>query len=715
MRNVIWVLICATFVCFATMVSAATQPPVEFANNEIRASLAARGEQGKIELLVDELADLKPEGFMIRKEGDTITVIGKDAAGVMYGGLDLAETIRSEGITNVEDKTQNPYMQMRGTKFNTPLDVRSPSYSDVSDAAQNNIPEMWNMDFWKTYIDTLARYRYNYISLWSLHPFPSLVKVPEYPDVALADVKRSRGPFQESYSGLGVGWEGPEFEEENLETLKTMTIEEKIDFWRQVMAYGKSRNVDFYIVTWNIFDYGIDGKYGIDDDPTNETTIDYFRHSVKALILTYPELAGIGVTTGENMAKKGVPRNQGKLSPEAREDWMVKTYVAGTLDALDADPDRKIRFIHRQHMTGADMVLEKMQPLIEHPNVDFIFSFKYAKAHVYSSTRQPYHEDFVPTIRGKVKTIWTLRNDDVYLLRWGAPDFVREFVKNIPYDVSQGYYYGHDGFINGREFTQLDHETPRQLEVEKHWLQWMLWGRLAYDPDYSNKRIADMLSARYPEVDGNKLLDAWQKASMVYPRVTGFHWGSLDFMWYIEGTRGSYGYTRRQGAKAKSGFHDVETFLNIPPHDYAGVQSIPDFVAGKETSHLTPLSLADLIEQDVEAAKETLEEFEEVKAKELQLTLDDIRIICEMGSYYADKIRGATYVARARQSKEKSDKDMAVAALTQAAEHYKAYVELVTANHLNQIWFNRVGTLNFKKQVQDALNDIEIANQIKVE
>jgi len=186
-------------------------------------------------------------------------------------------------------------------------------------------------------------------------------------------------------------------------------------------------------------------------------------------------------------------------------------------------------------------------------------------------------------------------------------------------------------------------------------------------------------------------------------------------MWYIEGTRGSYGYTRRQGAKAKSGFHDVETFLNIPPHDYAGVQSIPDFVAGKETSHLTPLSLADLIEQDVEAAKETLEEFEEVKAKELQLTLDDIRIICEMGSYYADKIRGATYVARARQSKEKSDKDMAVAALTQAAEHYKAYVELVTANHLNQIWFNRVGTLNFKKQVQDALNDIEIANQIKVE
>ena len=216
-------------------------------------------------------------------------------------GLDLAETIRSEGLAGVKDKRQDPYMPMRGIKFNIPLDVRTPSYSDVCDAAQKNIPEIWNMDFWKTYIDTLAKYRYNYISLWSMHPFPSMVKVPEYPDVALDDVKRSRGPFQEYYSGLGVDWTGPEFQEENLETVKKMTIEEKIAFWRQVMAYGKSRNVDFYIVTWNIFDYGIDGKYGINDDPENETTIDYFRQSVKALILTYPDLAGIGITTGENM------------------------------------------------------------------------------------------------------------------------------------------------------------------------------------------------------------------------------------------------------------------------------------------------------------------------------------------------------------------------------------------------------------------------------
>ena len=144
---------------------------------------------------------------------------------------------------------------MRGIKFNIPLDVRTPSYSDVCDAAQKNISEMWTMDFWKEYIDTQAKYRYNYISLWSMHPFPSLVKVPEYPKVALDDVKRSRGPFSEYYSGRGINWSGPEFHEDNLETVKTITIADKIDFWRQVMAYGKSRNLAIYSIDIDSYDY----------------------------------------------------------------------------------------------------------------------------------------------------------------------------------------------------------------------------------------------------------------------------------------------------------------------------------------------------------------------------------------------------------------------------------------------------------------------------
>jgi len=148
----------------------------------------------------------------------------------------------------------------------------------VCDAAQNNIIEMWSFDFWKQYIDCLARYRYNYVSLWSLHPFPSLVKVPDYPDVALADVKRSTVQWKERYSLNGVGFDAPEIVN-NTETLKKMTIEQKIDFWRRVMRYGKERNVDFYFVTWNIFVNGTEGKYGITDDIDNRRLLPQERQA----------------------------------------------------------------------------------------------------------------------------------------------------------------------------------------------------------------------------------------------------------------------------------------------------------------------------------------------------------------------------------------------------------------------------------------------------
>ena len=60
---------------------------------------------------------------------------------------------------------------------------------------------------------------------------------------------------------------------------------------------------------------------------------------------------------------------------------------------------------------------------------------------------------------------------------------------------------------------------------------------------------------------------------MVYPRTTGFHWGALDFQWYIEGCKSRPGY-----AQNETGFHDVNRFINLPPHPMSGFQSIPDFV-----------------------------------------------------------------------------------------------------------------------------------------
>lgn len=649
---------------------------------------------------MEDASSLKPEGFIIHrrgKRGNTILVVGKDEAGVMYGGLEVAEVILTSGIDKITNQLQNPYMKVRGTKFNIPLDARTPSYSDVSDAAQNNIPEMWSFAFWKDYIDNLARYRYNTISLWSLHPFPSMVKVPEYPDVALDDVHRSTVEWEENYELSGMGFDSPEIIN-NYEVIKKITIEEKMDFWRDVMAYGKERNVQFYVLTWNIFVNGTFGKYGITDKLENPVTTDYFRKSIRQMVLEYPDLAGIGLTTGENMYD---------YTPEQKEEWAFDTYGRGVLDAIEAQPGRKINLIHRQHQTEAKEITKIFSEVMSNPDINFIFSFKYAKAHVYSSVNQVYHHNFVKDITsaGNLKTLWTLRNDDIYQFRWGAPTFVREFLKNIPYDVSEGYYYGSDQWVWGREFLGKYSSEPREIEIVKHWYQWMCWGRLGYNPEMTNARFKEIIQVRFPSVDAQEMFDAWQSASMVYPLVTGFHWGSLDFQWYIES-----GQSQPWPANTPTGYHDVNRFITLAPHKGTDYISIPDYTRAyaknTEIAGISPIELAGMIIDHADKALAWANKQVIAGNSDLQITVDDIRTISWMGKYYAHKILGATYLSLFRETGNTDWNKKTIEELNKSAGYWRSFASSALANYHNPLWTNRVGYVDWKENFTWVLYDI---------
>ena len=176
---------------------AATGGPGKFAVEEIRREAEVRGmtlgddaNATRIVLTVGKEANAAAQSYSIRVQDANgrriITVRGADATGAMYGGLDIAEAIRTGTLDSLKDSDHKPHIARRGIKFNIPLDLRTPSYTDCSDAAQANIPVMWEREFWTEFLDAMARHRYNVLSLWSLHPFPSLVKVPEFPEVALS-------------------------------------------------------------------------------------------------------------------------------------------------------------------------------------------------------------------------------------------------------------------------------------------------------------------------------------------------------------------------------------------------------------------------------------------------------------------------------------------------------------------------------------------------
>lgn len=674
---------------------------IAFGVQQINSALENTDQSTKgIRISLLENKELESEAFSISlPETGHILVTGGDDAGLMYGGLELAEQINLYGLPGIKETEQTPYMKTRGVKFNIPLDVRTPTYSDPADASQMNIPEMWNLEFWKEYIDQLTLSRYNMISLWNLHPFPSMVRVPEYPDVALDDVHRSTSTFPKTFYEIGNGEKAPDILD-STEVVIKISMDKKIAFWKEVMSYAKDRNIDFYIMVWNIFDWGIEGKYGITEKPDNPVTRDYFRQSVKQMYLTYPDLAGIGLTVGENMAG---------FESAFKEEWAFESYGLGTLDAARANPERKFTFIHRMHQGQAEDILQQFSPLVENKNTNFIFSFKYAAAHVMSSIHQPYANRFVQEIK-EHKTLWTLRNDDNYYFRWGAPGFVRDFMKDIPYEVSQGFYYGSDGYIWGREFLSREPENPRQLEVEKHWYHWMIWGRLGYNPELANERFMEILQKRFPEVNSKDLIIAWEEASMIYPLTTGFHWGAADFSWYIEGCK-----SHPNVSKVPLNFHNVNHFITQGTHPGTRNQTIPEYVtsylADRAVDSITPLEVSEQLHQRADHALKRIANMDPEGNKELANTLNDIQSMAFLGKYYAFKINGATQLALYRRTRDANFQDEAVEELTNALGYWEKYTSNAMQQYKNPLWLKRVGHIDWVKLTREVERDIEIARK----
>lgn len=279
-------------------------------------------------------AGMGPQSFRIQKEGGrAIRVVAGDSLGAMYGGLELAEMITlGGGLHAVQEKARKPYIFRRGLKFNIPFDGRAPSYDDTGTCAQKNIPVMWEFDFWQEFLDTLARNRYNVLTLWTTHPYPGLVKLDKYPDIGYDDVcvlkETVTTKTNRHFNDLDM------YDASKFKVVKKITLDEKIAFWNRVFDLAEARGIEIHIFHWNIYTFGAKGKHGIDDMPDNEKTIEYMRYCIGEFLKTYPQVDGIGVTAGEHVNRERV-KNVGGI-----EQWLWRTYGQGVMDAKRANHDR---------------------------------------------------------------------------------------------------------------------------------------------------------------------------------------------------------------------------------------------------------------------------------------------------------------------------------------------------------------------------------------
>jgi len=686
-----------------------TGAPGKFALEEIRREAEARGmtlgeaaPEIRICLTVGKDDNAAAQSYSIRVQNDgdrrTITVRGADATGAMYGGLDIAEAIRTGTLDSLKDSDHTPHIAQRGIKFNIPLDLRTPSYTDCSDAAQANIPVMWEREFWTAFLDAMARHRYNVLTLWSLHPFPSLVKVPEFPEVALDDVWRTRAKLDDTFSFAGTDMVRPAMLADH-EVVKRMTIDEKIEFWRWVMQHAADRGIQVYFFTWNVFTFGAEGKHGITSDMSNEITKRYFRASVREMVKTYPLLAGIGITAGE-----GMPHN---MDSKVKEAWLWDTYGEGVRDALKEDPKREFRLIHRFHWTAQSDILAAFK---DYPG-PLDFSFKYSVAHMYSIPNPPFIQPLLENLAPGRKTWLTVRNDDIYTFRFGDPAYARQYILNMPpADKLVGFYMGPDGYVWGRDFLERHPSPgPRPLVMEKQWYSFMLWGRLAYDPSLPDSHFEKVLAARHPKAPSHHLFRALQGASQVMPLITRFFWGDIDLKWFPEACLSH---------RRSKGFYTVRHFIEGSSMPGAKVLCIRDWrarlIARKPMEQTTPLEIAAALEGSAAETLAALAALREAATQDAELykAAKDCEALASLGRYYAAKIRGACALALFDARGDQFEHAAALRHLGEALAHWKRYAAIRDAHYVPAL-YNRVGYVDVTALTEKVAADLDIARNWK--
>jgi len=680
-------------------------PRVAFAIGDIKQALQENdytivktGEDVRITFTIFE-AGMGPQSFRIQKEGNrAIRIVCGDSLGAMYGGLELAEMITlGGGLHAVQEKARKPYIFRRGLKFNIPFDGRAPSYDDTGTAAQKNIPVMWEFDFWQEFLDTLARNRYNVLTLWTTHPYPGLVKLDKYPDIGYDNVcvlkETVTTKTDRHFNNLDM------YDASNFKVVKKISLDEKIAFWNRVFDLAEARGIEIHIFHWNIYTFGAEGKHGIDDMPDNEKTITYMRYCIGEFLKTYPQVDGIGVTAGEHVNRQRV-KNIGGI-----EQWLWRTYGQGVMDAKRANPDRKLRFIFRQHQAN----LGKITAAFKDFDGPFNTGHKYARARLYSTTTSPYLDFEYRNLleEHKVPCWLNLRNDDLFIYRWGDADYVREFLKNVPRDLMRyeaGFYMGPDGFVFGREFVSKDPELSGELEVSKHWYRFMLWGRLGYDLTLTRDYFEKRLKHRFPEAEPALLYKTWAAASQIVPEVNRFFFRVNDFQFTPEGCISS------------SGFLTVDdSFFKYPPLRGSGILSVQEYassvVEDRVFAGITPMEVAASLDRLAQQALAGVAMFryQSRPGKELAATLTDMESMAYLGRYYADKIRGAADLAvfRADGSRE-GHRQRAARHLGNAVEEWEAYARVATSQYKPQL-FSRSHYMDWWQILEEVKKEVELA------
>lgn len=598
---------------------------------------------------------LEEEAFKIIPSAKSLIIEGGDGRGIIYGTFSTIEELQNGiPLKDIKKRSEFTKLHFRTIKYDLPWDTYR--HSVALDLHQETCSDL---TYWEAFLDMMAENRFNALTLWNLHPYTFLIKPKNYPEAS---------PWND----------------EEMQEWKTL--------FKGIFKLAKERGIDTYLIPFNIFVtkefalahnvalHNLEHHHFVAAD-TSEIIKQYTRECVTQVLQEYPNLTGMGMTLGEGM---------GGMTPQQRENWMKETIIEGMRLA-----GRKSKLIHRIPFSGntgsfgattVEMEEITRKEIEKEADMDFIeepvwASMKFNWSHPLSTSKlikvhggKLYGTYFEPKPT-KYKVIWTARNEDIFCLRWGDPEFIREHIKQNSHSYVGGYFIGSETYIPAKDyFTNPDIKVSWEYAFERQWLFYKIWGRLLYNSDTPDEVFENEFIKRYGK-DASRLLTAFSLAGKTPLRLGASFDCTWDFTLYSEG------FMALDADKQRVEYITIDRQINQPPLDTSFI-SIKDYVkaelsgANIPKDRTTPINNAEFLEQNCLEALSIVKNINTATNNDLMYEVADIRTWSNLGLFFSEKIHAGVELQLFRLTGNENHKKKAIDNMENALKYWDNVIEI---------------------------------------
>ncbi len=618
---------------------------------------------------------LQAEGVIFQScdtpQGRLLVIAGTDALGLVYALTEAADTLTYAGIealAHIADSVEFPDNRLRGLDrfIMGPLDDEW-FYADA---------------FWEYYLDRLVHARFNRFTLvagfdtaYFSPPYPYFIETPGYTEVTV--------------NGLDAAGRA-----RNLAQL------------HHIGSECHRRGLDFFLATWQQTPWTQNQQRQVEGLPGDEATLSlYCAAGLKALLQQCPLIDGVQLR---------VNHESGVGTQESNEAFWLRLIdaVAGCGRAVKLDlrakglTDDMIQHALKQGLslsvptkywceqTGLPHHLTQMR----REELTQLGNLNHSRRYSYSDLlRKPHWYDMI-------YRLWTLGSTTLFL--WGDPDYVRRFSASCRVGDAAGFTVAAPLSMKGGHATIQADPWPifadsslrsGDWEDERHWLFYLLYGRIGYSARTSAQVWRRVLKQHFGTASA-PLEQGIYTAGRILPLVTAFHMPVHPMLhyWPELSTGAALFAEHNHNVQFNRGYYAPVSYGSAEPSDpglFYGIDEYADDEARRQIQgKYTPLQVGEWLigfAADVRAALSTAQEMIDTDhSAEYRALRLDLSMLADLAEYHAHKIRAALGLARYRLSAAHTSLSAARDAAVAARSSWAALSEKGRGSYYDPLEFN---------------------------